>query len=316
VVRFAFTLVLVGLAARGQDGGLAPPQRLQTRASPDTVQLGEPFDVEVVVTHDPAQRYELPTPSDLGDFDYRGVDRSRLDGPTSSTTTFKVHLAAFALGEQRTPPLRLSVNEGGRLEQIDASGVKVTVTSTLPPDADQKGADLLDVRPPQEVPIRSYRLLYALAIALAVGLTTYLLFRWWRRPKALVTATQPLVPLHIRTQQALDLLAQENLPLQGKTKAFYFRLSEILRGYLGEKFGFDALESTTPELLAALRARQPPGLDLQAFASFAELSDMVRYAKGTSDVDECRAMLELGHRLVNATHHAGLPASGPAGARP
>ena len=61
----------------------------------------------------------------------------------------------------------------------------------------------------------------------------------------------------------LDALAKENLPGKGEFKLYYFRLSEIVRGYLGELYKIEALESTTPELLAALRSRiainLPPG---------------------------------------------------------
>ena len=39
----------------------------------------------------------------------------------------------------------------------------------------------------------------------------------------------------------------------GDLRPFYFELSEAIRDYLGGRFGFDSLEMTTEELVAAMR---------------------------------------------------------------
>jgi hypothetical protein len=111
--------------------------------------------------------------------------------------------------------------------------------------------------------------------------------------------------------KALDALAAENLPGRGEFKAYYFRLSEIVRGYLGELYGFEALESTTPELLEALRTRLTPGLPMNELAEFAQASDFIRYAKAQPSLDDCKLHLELAYRIVHATQAAQLPADSP-----
>ncbi len=301
-------MVAAAASAAEPDGGLLPPEQLRVRVTPDRAKLGEPITLEIIVTHDPAQRYELKTPSDLGDFDYLGQERSRVDGAAQSTTTIKVQLAAFQLGQLDMPALELEVSAPQGVGTVPVPRPKVNIDSILPAEAQSKGENLYDVKPPEEVPIRSWRLLFVLAGLLALGALAYAIVRYLRRPKVLAPAyVPPANPLHVRAIKALDALAAENLPGQGQFKDYYFRLSEIIRSYLGELYGFDALESTTPELLNALRTRNTPGLPIEDLTTFAETSDFIRYAKQLSTLEECKTHLELAYRIVHSTQAAMVP---------
>jgi hypothetical protein len=304
----AVAITLAGSVQAQDAGTLLPPEQLRARVMPEQVKLGEPVTVEFTITHSPDQRYELKTPGDLGDFDYLGQERKRVDGPVTSTTTILVKLAAFQLGAQDTPKLQLEVSAPQGTMLIDAPTAKVNVVSTLPPDAQSKGEDLYDTKPPKELPIRSWRVLYALAAILGAALLAYGIYRFLNRPKKVEAAQEkPKDPLHVRAVSALDALAKENLPGRGEFKLYYFRLSEIVRGYLGELYKIEALESTTPELLAALRSRITPGLPVKEFTEFAEGSDFIRYAKLEPTPDECKLHLELAYRIIHSTHAAQPP---------
>lgn len=301
--------MLAGAAPAAEpDGGLAPPFQLSVRLSPEKVKLGEPTTLEVLVAHEPGQRYELKTPGDLGDFDYLGQERSRVDGADRSTTTLKIKLSAFQLGQLDTPNLELEVTSPDGVVTLPVPRAKLEVVSSLPADAQTKGANLYDVKPPEEVPVRTWRLLYILAGLLALAALGYLINKYLQRPRPVaVVNLPPPEPLHVRATKALDALAAENLPGKGEFKPYYFRLSEIVRGYLGELYGFEALESTTPELLTALRARTTPGLPMNDLVAFAESSDFVRYAKQEPSLDQCKADLELAYRIVHSTQAAAVP---------
>jgi hypothetical protein len=298
-------LLLAGLAASqldAADGGVMPPLRVQSHVTPVRAQLGEPFVVEIAITHEKSQRYELPTPGDLEAFEYVSQYRDRVDGPDSSTTTFKVSIQGFELGKQRTPTLQFELTDPAGIVKMPVSGTDVEIVSSLPADSKDTGADYYDVRKPEQLPVRTWRLVYALLIGLAVALLAYGVFRYLNRPRPVIAApVKPLEPAHVRARQALDSLAKENLPGRGRVREHYFRLSEIIRGYLGELYLFDALECTTPELLEALRTRTTPGLPMEALVEFANQSDFVRYAKQEPDADQCKAALELGYRIVHAT---------------
>jgi hypothetical protein len=277
---------------------------IAVRCVPSKVKLGEPFQVEVTLTHAPEQRYELGALGDLGDFELVRQERSRVDASDRSTTTLTVTLVGFALGPQTTPPLPLEMTAAEGQARLEAPGAAIEVVSTLPPDAQAKGEELLDVRPPEEVPVRSWTLaIWAGGLALAVLLG--LLARWaWKRRGAVVAPPPPPEPPQVRAMRALDALKAEALPERGAFTSYYFRLSLILRAYLGERFTIEALECTTPELLAVLESRPRPGLDLDLIRDFAWSSDFARYAREEPSVAQCQAHLEHCYRVVQTTTSA------------
>ncbi len=283
-------------------GEPAPPRQVAVRAVPDKVLLGEPFNLEVLITHEKAQRIDLRTPGDLGDFDLVESQRQRLDGPQTSTTTFTLKLSAFVLGKQKTPGFTFDVVENGMLARWPVAGAEVEVLSALPADVDKTGAGLFDIRPPEVVPIRTWRLLYALAAALAAGALGYALVRYLRRPRPIAIApSKPVEPLHVRTLALLDGLRKEDLPGNARAQEFYFRLSEAVRGYLGERYSFEAMECTSSELVETLRTLHTPGLPMKEVTDFAFDSDLAKFAKAVPTPDECKASLEFAYRVVYAT---------------
>jgi len=296
-------LAVLLAAAAPADAGVAPPLAVQVRATPAEVTLGDPFTIELMVTHRLDQRVELSLEDQSGDFELMGQERKRVDGPTSATTTFDVKASAFKLGPLTTPELLLTTTQDdGQTATLLARGAAITVVGSLPKDAEKNGADLFDIHDPKEVPIRTWRLVYALLAALAVGAAAYAFLRWWKnRALAPAPAAPPPVPLANRTLKALDELRAADLPGQGKVREFYFRLSEILRGYLGERYGFEALECTSSELLAALGRLHTPGLPMDLVTRFTEDADLARYARAPLDAGICKGSLEAAYRVVNIT---------------
>jgi hypothetical protein len=290
------------------------PSDFQSRLLPERVLLGEPFIYELVITHPADQRYELELPSDLGDFEL--LSQSRMPpraGVEPAVTTFQLKLSAFNLGMLTVPdvPFLVSTPEGPK--RFVAPGQTLEVGSTLPEDAQEKGADLKDIQPPTEVAVRSWDLLWWLAGLLAaalVALVAYRLFQKYRERQRETLA--PPAPLDVRIRRALDTLKSEDLPARGNVKDFYFRLSEIIRGYLGERYGFDALECTSSELMTKLRRMPTPGLPEEGLMRFVSESDLVKYARAESSSDACREALAFGYELLDKT----WPPPPPPGAAP
>ncbi|MBK7858251.1 MAG: hypothetical protein IPJ65_06435 [Archangiaceae bacterium] len=288
-------------AALAADAPL-PPLQVSARAVPDRVKVGELFTLEVVITHVKDQRYDLQPPGEPENFDVGTADRKRVDGPDSATTTFQLQMSAFQLGKLKTPQLGFEVWTQAAKGTFSVPGVDVEIVSSLPADAQQSGAGLLDIAPPVDVAVRTWRLLWALAIALLVSVAAYGVSRWLKRPRpAVAEAPQVVESLEVRARKALDALRLDDLPGKGRVREYYFRLSEIVRGYLGERYGFDAMESTTPELLEALRRLHTPGLPMGQLQEFANESDYVRYAKATVDPAACKNAIELAYQIINAT---------------
>jgi hypothetical protein len=279
------------------------PSGFQGRVLPERVLLGEPFTYELVITHPSGHRYELDLPPDLGDFELLSQSREPPKGDAEpAVTVFRLNLSAFNLGMLTLPavPFIVSTEEGPK--RFVAEPRTIEVGSTLPPDAESQGADLKDIQPPTEVAIRSWALLWGLAgvlVAAALGYVAWRLFQKYRSRQAAVVELP--APLDVRTRRALDALKSEDLPAKGNVKDFYFRLSEIVRGYLGERYGFDALECTSSELMTKLRRMPTPGLPEDGLLRFVSESDLVKYARAESSPDSCREALAFGYELLDKT---------------
>ncbi len=312
-VLLAFLLVVGGVApavAQGAEPVDAPvpapvaeakPSAFVQTVSPGQAKLGEAFVRKLVITHPKEQRYELQLPGELGEFEVLNQARRREDGPDSATTTFEVRMSAFELGTRTLPPFAFEVTSSDGVARFTAPQTPVEIVATLPPDADEKGAQLHDIRPPEAVPVPSYALLWATLVAVLVGVVGYLLLRWWKnRPKVALPAA-PLLPLDVRIRNALAELAARDLPGKGEVKAFYSQLSEIVRGYVGERFGVEALECTTTELLDSLRALNAPSIPREALAAFLQEADLVKFAKAQMSADSCLHAMAFAHQLVEVT---------------
>jgi hypothetical protein len=79
------------------------------------------------------------------------------------------------------------------------------------------------------------------------------------------------------------------------------RVNDTLRRYLGARFGFDGLESTTDEIVRALRVAQPKGISLIELQHFLQHCDLVKFANLTPSVDDCLRALEVSERIVRDT---------------
>jgi hypothetical protein len=299
-------LLLLPVGARAQAPGAdlreATPLAFESHVEPGQVRIGEPFTYTLSMTHAPEERYELALPPDLGVFDLLEQGRRREDSPGRSTTTFELKLSAFELGLQRLPDVPFTVSTPqGPLRFTASPNRTVEVLSTLPEDAQGQGAELKDIQPPLEVGIPSWRLLWWLLGAVVAGLLGWALVRWLRRPRARPEVEAPLLPLDQRTRQSLKELESQALPAQGRGREFYFRLSEIVRGYLGERYGFEALECTSTELMAAVRKLRAPGLPEEELQHFVSESDLIKYARGEASPDTCRQALAFGYSLLERT---------------
>jgi hypothetical protein len=302
-------LALAGLGGAPDAGvGLeARPLRFLSHVEPDKIRLGQPFVYEVVITHPLDQRYELRPIRDPGPFEPLQQLRERIDGPRDATTRFKLELSLFELGKRRLPDLTFDVIAPTGVAEFVAKGIEVEGLSSLPNDAEKREPTLFDIKALEEIPVRTYRVLWFAAGLAAAGLAAYLAYRWSKRPRRWVEEPRALQPLDVRTIAALDALRAEDLPGKGNFREFYFRWSEILRAYLGQRYGFEALECTSSELFQSLRQLRTPELPIADLSRFVEESDLVKFAKASAEPIQCKQALEFGYRMVQATFSQPAP---------
>jgi hypothetical protein len=141
-----------------------------------------------------------------------------------------------------------------------------------------------------------------LAAALLVA-ATLLVSRWLkRRPKAPEPAPPPRPAWDVAVEKLL-LLEREKQELLASERGeeFIARVSDTLREYLGRRYGFDGLESTTDEIVRRLSTLRPHKLSLPGVSLLLEQCDLVKFARAAPDLALCDDLWNGAIGLVRAT---------------
>ena len=81
----------------------------------------------------------------------------------------------------------------------------------------------------------------------------------------------------------------------------YDRTADIMRRYLGDRYGYDGLESTTREALASLRRVALPMDTWVEIQTFMQDADLVKFARRAPTEAEYMAALERAETIVLRT---------------
>jgi hypothetical protein len=315
VVAFV-TLLLVGGVAQAQLEPKVDPAAptITTRADRAKVQLGEPFHLLITVLHKPDMKVELPATLEVGEgfaemaprTDTRSVEKDGL-----VKRTFTLTLGALETGTQTVPGIALGYSVAGEHRQITTTAVSVEVSTVV-------GNGKEELRPaaqPVTVLERDWTLLWVFGGVAGAGL---LVLALWlvlrkaqaRRPGARARSGKtapPLPPDEAALARLRALASSGKLDVEDR-RPVYFELSEIVREYLGARYGFDALELTTLELLAALGTRAPAEVVTEV-GEWLRAGDLVKYARVPSGRDEAAAALAQAVTLVERTRPVVAPAT-------
>jgi len=138
-------------------------------------------------------------------------------------------------------------------------------------------------------------------IALPLGaLIAFLLSRWLRRARPLPPPPPPRPAWEVALE-ALALVRGKRLIEQGLTTQHFAEVSQAVRDYLGRRFGFDGLESTTRELLQHLEPVRPQNELWQQIERLLRRADLVKFANLAPERAECELALEDAEQIVRRT---------------
>jgi hypothetical protein len=299
-------LVLVVVAAVGAWGPRLAAQQPSIAAAVDTAAMtvGDRITVTVTVDHDTSQTVGWPELGDhLGRFEVVGADTAALaieGGGMRSTARYV--LTAFELGDLEIPSIEVMLSAAdGTQETLRTDPMTVTVSSV---GLDPSG-EIRDIKPPLEIP-RNWLLLVPWVVALgALGVAGYWLYRRYRlrrrRVAELAAPPVPTRPAHEIAYEALDRLEASGLLERGEVKEYFIRVSEIIRSYLEGRYGIDAMDMTSHDVMNELEREPLERTHLDLFATFFERSDLVKFAKHEPSKAASVEMIPIARRLIDET---------------
>jgi hypothetical protein len=150
------------------------------------------------------------------------------------------------------------------------------------------------------------------AIALVVGaVLAWLLGRYLKRPRPVPPPPPPRPPWEVAFESLHDL-RHAGLTREGRFAEHFDRVSDVVRRYLGDRYGFDGLESTTREMLGELRRSTPRIAVLDEIERFLRQADLVKFARLTPSEPECSTALQEAQQIVERTVPPPMPTGAPA----
>lgn len=137
-------------------------------------------------------------------------------------------------------------------------------------------------------------ILLALLIALAV---------WWLmkgNPVIPLMRRKPKLPPHQVAMAQITKIKEERTWATEDSKDYYTQLTDTLRTYIQDRYGFQAMDMTTSEIIDRLVQENDPEA-LKELTDLFETADLVKFAKYTTPINENDAHLLTAINYINQT---------------
>ena len=154
--------------------------------------------------------------------------------------------------------------------------------------------DIHDIKSLEKYGINPALFWYGVLGFIIVVLAATVLMYWKKRKKTILEVEASISP----EEAALNMLDDLHALMDSDGKAFYFRLSMILREYIWHRFGVGAPEMTTEELLPRIAELELGSRLLHGAREFVRAGDPVKFAEQPAETETMQRHLEFVRAFV------------------
>ena len=265
--------------------------------------LGDTITYELTLNY--AQKIKLETPEIKNIFTDFTITKQELSKPnlvdSRFVQTYKYKLQVKELGAYTINPIEVTyhvppalISKYGKDDVAKTSKIFIEVKSVLKPE--DKNADIDDIKPIEQISVltTSKIILIGLVVLLLIAGLIYLVYLFKKEDKKLLA--------HEIAYKELTKLKELDLVSKGEIKTFYFNLSEILRGYLKNRFMLPALEQASEELQKELNKNPEIAKEQKAFLiDFLEKTDFYKFTDAVSEKGLATKLFEQTQNFVEIT---------------
>ena len=258
------------------------------KLEPSKIVIGDQTKLSFELTQDKSERVSCPVFSDTIT---KGVELVETLGPDTvdlGNGRIQVNLnyivTAFDSGFYFIPAQKfVSINDSTRSKPL---GLVVDTVET------GEQAEINPVKDIMDPPFLWSEFFYwagiVVLVLLIVALVIYLIMRERLKKKIefVFHKDEPAIPPYQIALQQLEEIKSEKAWQGGDIKAFYTRVTDIMREYMMGQFSINAMELTTDEILALTKKNPEFEQVRQILKEVLELSDLVKFAKFVPLEDE------------------------------
>lgn len=296
-------LALIGLSF---SGGKVSAQNtlLDVKVDSAAILIGEQTVLHLTVTADKNKEVQLVIPRDTL---MAGVEV--LDIPKADTTEIDndrllikqdLLVTSFDSSLYLLPPFK--VIDGKDTVYSNQVALKV---STIPVNTDkpEEFFDIKNVWKPPFVLADYYPIIFGVLLALFLICVIAYVIKRLRNRQSLIPfkKPEPKLPPHEQAVKELDEIKQQKLWQQGRSKEYFTMITDTLRRYIVERFGINAMEMTSGEILDIIRKTPDASSVYDNLQQILLLSDFVKFAKMNPLPDENDLSMTNAYLFVDKT---------------
>lgn len=266
--------------------------------------IGEQTVLHLTVTADQDRPVQVIIPNDTLMAGVELLNLSKADSTQIENNRLVIKqdllITSFDSALYLLPPLK--VIDG--VDTVYSNQVALKV-STLPVNAEnpEEYFDIKQVWKPPFVWVDYLPILLGILLILLLAAAAWYGWKRWKEQKSLIPfkKEEPKLPPHEQAIKELDAIREQKLWQQGLSKAYYTQITETLRRYIDGRFGINAMEMTSGEILDLIRQNDEAKPLYENLRQILSLADFVKFAKMNPLPDENDLSLANAYRFVEQT---------------
>jgi hypothetical protein len=210
-------------------------------------------------------------------------------------------ISAYDSGDVQLPEMKFEFNSTADTTRREILTEPISISvHTVPVDLTK---EIKDIKPPLDIPFPFWLILIYIAIFIFVIAVGYAI---WYRIKTkkripLFEKVEPQLSAHELAYKELYLLEEKKLWQKGMIKEYYTEVTEIIRKYLERRYGIDALEMTTEEILNTIISIRSDEKIQEVLKIFLNIADFVKFARFQPVPNENELELKRAYSFVDET---------------
>lgn len=275
----------------------------------DTILIGDQINLKIQVSAKPETKIAWPKFENFLIPKIEIISRTGIDSLPAENNEIKLEqnllITSFDTGYYEIPGLEFTYqNVGDEAFLKSVSNSLDLYILTVAVDTTQA---IMPIKGPISSPYTWQEIWPWLLLGLIViGMIIFLIYYFKRKNKqepVFKPKAKPRIAPHIIALNGLEKLKEKKLWQEGKFKLYYTELIDIIRVYLDDQFGIDAMEMTSYEIneIVAKEEKIDPKIK-QKLSEALRVSDLVKFAKEKPTANINDINLENLVEFVDKTH--------------
>jgi len=175
-----------------------------------------------------------------------------------------------------------------------------------------KMKDINDIKPVEAVPFNlldwlpDYWWAWLLGLLL-IGASIWAYLKYFKKGVNPLKPVKKRLPPYDEAMQNLQNLKAAQLWQQGKEKEYFTGLTDILRVYIDRRFGINAVEMTSSQIIDTLKKNEEAKAVNEQLEMILEVADIVKFAKARPLADDNEVAFQRAVNFVEATRPVEQP---------